>query len=92
MGRTFNTAFSLAASVVEHSNRKKAIKRIGKVNEANRNIQTLGSTNVDQLLPSNYQMGNISISGGNLDVRNKLIVQNCRQDVSVGIPTLVIHE
>ena len=92
MGRAFNTAFSLAASVVEHSNRKKAIKRIGKVNEANRNIQTLGSTNVDQLLPSNYQMGNISISGGNLDVRNKLIVQNCRQDVSVGIPTLVIHE
>ena len=48
MGRAFNTAFSLAASVVEHSTRKKAIKRMGKEKEPNRNNQTLGSTNVDQ--------------------------------------------
>lgn len=88
----FNTAVSLAASIINHSNRKKAVKRINKVNEENKNIQHIGTTMVDQLIPCNYQMGNISISGGSIDVRNELIIQNCRQSVSIGVPVLIIHE
>lgn len=92
MGGGFNTAFSLVASVVDHSNRRKAKRRINKLNEQNRNIQLLGNTLPDQIIPCNYQMGNISISGGPETTRNELIVQNCKQSASVGVPTIILHE
>lgn len=92
MGGGFNTAATLVASMVNHSNRKKAMRKINKVNEANKNIQIMGTILPEQLIPCNYQMGNISISGGSADIRNELIVQNCRQSASIGIPILIIHE
>ncbi len=92
MGGGFNTAFSLVAAVVGRSNRRKAKRRINKLNEQNRNIQLLGNTSPEQIIPCNYQMGNISISGGSEAIRNELIVQNCKQSVSVGVPTIIIHE
>ncbi len=92
MGGGFNTAFSLVAAVVDHSNRRKAKRRINRLNEQNRNIQLLGSTSPDQIIPCNYQMGNISISGGSEAIRNELIIQNCKQSASVGVPTIILHE
>ena len=92
MGGGFNTAVSLVASMVDHSNRKKARKRIDTINEQSRNVQSIGRTHADQLIPINYQMGNICISGGDENMRNELIVQNCKQSVSVGMPTVIFHE
>jgi len=92
MGGGFNTAFSLVASVVDHSNRRKAKRRINKLNEHNRNIQLMGNISPDQIIPCNFQMGNISISGGTGAVRNELIIQNCKQGTSVGVPTIINNE
>ncbi len=92
MGGRFNTVASLVVSAVDHANLKRAKKRIEKINEQNRNIQWLGNVTPDQLIPCNFQMGNISISGGSDDARNELMVQNCRQGISVGMPTIIIHE
>lgn len=92
MSGGFNTAFSLVAAVVDHSNRKKEKRRINKLNEQNRNIQLMGNTSPSQVIPCNYQMGNISISGGTEAIRNELIVQNCKQSASIGVPTIIIHE
>ena len=92
MGSGFNTAASLVASMVNRSNRKKTIKKINRVNEANKNVQNMGTIMPDQIIPCNYQMGNIAISGGSIDIRNELIIQNCKQSVSIGIPTVIIHE
>ncbi len=88
----FNTAFSLAASVADHVNQKKAKRKINRLNEHNRNIRQLGNTSPDQIIPCNFQMGNISISGGTEVIRNELIVQNCIQSASVGVPTIILHE
>lgn len=92
MGGGFNTAFSLAAAVVDHSNRRKTKRRINRLNEANKNVQLIGKLHPDQLIPCNYQMGNISISGGSEAIRNELIIQNCKQSTSIGVPTIIIHE
>lgn len=92
MGGGFNTAFSLAAAIVGYSNRKRAKRRINRLNEQNRNVQLLGKVSPDQIVPCNIQMGNISISGGTEAVRNALIVQNCQQSASVGVPTIILHE
>ncbi|MBE6719082.1 MAG: hypothetical protein E7571_00300 [Ruminococcaceae bacterium] len=92
MGGKVNTVLSLVAALIDRSNRKKARKRINLLNEQNRNIQMLGSSTTEHIIPSNYQMGNISISGGTTDIRNALIIQNCKQSVSLGVPTIIIHE
>lgn len=92
MGKSFNTAVSLTAAIVNHSKRKKAIKEISKANTENRNVIQLGSVCEDRLIPNNTQMGNICISGGAEDVRNRLVIQNCHQNISIGIPTIIIHE
>lgn len=92
MGGGFNTAFSLAAAVVGHFNRRKGKKRISRLNEKNRNVQFIGDISPAHLIPCNCQMGNISVSGGSDVMRNQLIVQNCRQSESVGVPTIILHE
>ena len=92
MGGWLNTTVSLIASIVGYFNRKKAKRRISRINEYNRNVQIWGNTSPDQIIPCNFQMGNISISGGTEAIRNGLIVQNCKQSVSVGVPTIIIHE
>lgn len=92
MGNSFNTAFALTTALIDRSKKKKTIQRIQKLNESTRNVQRLGHVSCNQLIPSNSQMGNIIISGGTEDHRNKLLVENCRQSVSIGLPTIVIHE
>ncbi len=92
MGRVFNTVATLTASAISRSNRKKALRNIKRINEANRNLSHLGRITVDQVIPSFYQIGNICISGGEQEIRNKLIVQSVLQSASVGMPTVVLHE
>lgn len=92
MGKTFNTVASLTASAINHSNRKKTIKKINRTNEANRNITKIGKCTPDEIIPTPYPMRNLCITGGTQETRNELIVQNCLQSCSVGLPTIVIHE
>ena len=92
MGRVFNTVATLTASAVSRSNRKKALKNIKRINEANRNLLYTGRVTVDQVVPCYYQIGNICISGGEQEMRNKLIVQSVLQSASVGMPAVVFHE
>ena len=77
MGKVFNTVASLTASAISRSNRKKALKKINRVNEANRNVAKIGRVSSDQIIPSSYPMGNLCITGGTQEVRNSLVVQNC---------------
>ena len=37
-------------------------------------------------------IANICITGGSEKVRNSLLLQNCKQSLSNGIPVIVIHE
>lgn len=92
MSKGFSTAFSLAAAVAEHSRRRRTKRKINRLNEKNRNIQLLGCVTADQIIPCSRQTGNISISGGSKTVRNELIIQNCRQSLTAGIPVIIIHE
>ena len=79
MGKVFNTVASLTASAISRSNRKKALKKINRVNEANRNVAKIGRVSSDQIIPSSYPMGNLCITGGTQEVRSSLVVQNCMQ-------------
>ena len=92
MGDSFNTAFALTTALMNRSKKKKTIRRLHKLNESTRNVKKLGHVNCIQLIPSNCQMGNIIISGGSDNHRNKLLVENCKQGVSIGLPTIIIHE
>ena len=92
MGRAMNTAAAITAAVVNRSAQKKVRRRADKINQANRNVANLGRVFSDQLIPCNTQMGNICISGGTDQVRAALLVQNCRQSVSIGVPTIILHE
>lgn len=92
MGRIFNTVATLTASAVSRSNRKKTLKNIERINKANRNLVYTGRVTVDQVIPCYYQIGNICVSGGEQETRNKLVVQSVLQSASVGLPTVVLHE
>lgn len=92
MGKGFNSLAAVVASLISRSNRKKALKKIDKVNETNRNIHRSGNVSVDQILPLTSSAGNLCFSGGTQEHRNRLIVQNCLQSCSAGIPTVVLHE
>ena len=92
MGRVFNTFATLTASAVSRSNRKKTLRNIKRINEANRNLQHTGRITVDKVIPCYYQIGNICVSGGEQEIRNKIIVQSVLQAASVGLPTIVLHE
>ena len=92
MGRAFNTFATLTASAVSRSNRKKALRNIKRINDANRNLLHAGRISVDQVIPCYSPIGNICVSGGEQEIRNKLIVQNVLQAASVGLPNIVLHE
>lgn len=92
MGRIFNTVATLTASAVSRSNRKKTLKNIERINKANRNLVYTGRVTVDQVIPCYYQIGNICVSGGKQETRNKLVAQSVLQSASVGLPTVVLHE
>ena len=92
MGRFFNTVATLTASAVSRSNRKKTLKNIKRINEANRNLLHAGRVTVDQVVPCYNLIGNICVSGGEQEIRNKLIVQSVLQSATVGLPTVVLHE
>lgn len=76
MGRIFNTVATLTASAVSRSNRKKTLKNIERINKANRNLVYTGRVTVDQVIPCYYQIGNICVSGGEQETRNKLVAQS----------------
>lgn len=92
MGRVFNAVASITAAMVSRSNRKKTLKNIRKINNANRNLSIAGRVSVDSIIPANYQIGNICVSGGDPDTRRLLVVQNVLQSCSVGLPTVILHE
>lgn len=92
MGKVFKTAASLTASAISRFNRKKTLKRISQANEANRNMVKMGQVSPDQLIPSFDPLGNLCITGGTQAMRNTLVLQNCIQSCSEGLPTIVLHE
>ena len=92
MNGGYSASFTLMASVIARLNRKKARKKIERLNERNRRVRQLGGVRVSQLFPENGRIGSICISGGSETVRNALILQNCRQSVGAGMPTIVLHE
>lgn len=92
MGRLFKTAATLTAAAVSRSNRKKTLRNVRKINEANRNLTRIGRVSADQLIPCYSQIGNICITGSDQDIRNKLLVQSVLQSASLGLPTIVLHE
>lgn len=92
MGRLLKTAATLTASAVSRHNRKKSLRRIKKINDANRNIIYIGKGASDQIIPCFSQIGNICITGGEQEQRNKLLIQSALQAASLGIPVIVLHE
>lgn len=92
MKSSLNTTFSLLASAADHLDRQAVLHRIRRKNKAQRGVRTLGRTGIDRLIPLNHRSGNLLLSGGGQDTRNRLIVQSCLQDASVGLPTLIVHE
>lgn len=87
-----NFLITAAASMVSAHNRKKTISKIKNVNEANRNIHNIGQVSPDAIIPENTFHGNLCITGGTDEVRNSLLIQNCKQSLAQGVPTIVIHE
>ena len=85
MGRLLKTAATLTASAVSRHNRKKSLRRIKKINDANRNIIYIGKGASDQIIPCFSQIGNICITGGEQEQRNKLLIQSALQAASLGI-------
>lgn len=92
MGNFLNTIVTLTASAVSRFNRKKALRNIEQINKANRNLTQTGKITVDQAIPCYCQIGNICVSGGEQEIRNKLIVQSMLQASSVGMPVVILHE
>ena len=92
MGRIFKTAATLTASAVSRHNRKKSLRNIKKINDANRKLINIGKETTDQIIPCFSQIGNICITGGEQELRNKLLVQSTLQAASLGVPTIVLHE
>ena len=92
MNGTSNTLVTLAASAIGRANRKRALRRIQKRNEAQRNLTRLGRTAAEQLLPCGCRCGNVCISGASQETRNRLLVQSVLQSASEGLPAVVLHE
>ena len=92
MNGTSNRLVTLAASAIGRANRKRALRRIQKRNEAQRNLTRLGRTAAEQLLPCGCRCGNVCISGASQEARNRLLVQSVLQSASEGLPAVVLHE
>lgn len=92
MNRGNNFLVTTTASLISNHNRKKAIKKIKKMNDVNKRIVNLGHVYPDSILPEQEATANVCITGGTQEARNCLILQNCKQSVSNGIPVIIIHE
>lgn len=92
MSEGLGTGIGLVAALVGHSRRKKALKRIDQQNKNNRRVHEIGGVTPDQMIPCNEEMGNIILSGGTEIARNALILQNCEQEASIGVPVIILHE
>jgi len=92
MGRIFNAVATITSSLVSRSNRKKTLKNIKRINNTNRNLFHVGKVSVDSIIPINYQVGNLCISGGDHDVRRAFVLQNVKQSLSIGMPVIILHE
>ena len=80
------------ASLISNHNRKKTINKIKKMNDANKRIVALGRVYADDILSEQEMIANVCITGGAEEARNNLLLQNCKQSVSNGIPVIIIHE
>lgn len=87
-----NFITTAAVSAISGHKRKKQVSKIAKLNEANRRIADIGKVSVADILPESGDLGNVCISGGTNEVRNRLLLQNCRQSMVQQIPTIIIHE
>ena len=92
MKRGTNFLVTTTASLISNHNRKKAIQKIKKMNDTNKRIVNVGRVCPDDMLSEQEMVGNVCITGGTEEVRNSLILQNCKQSVANGIPVIVIHE
>ena len=80
------------SSLISNHNRKKTLNKIKKVNADSKGIVDLGHVDADSLIAEKEMIANICITGGSEKVRNSLLLQNCKQSLSNGIPVIVIHE
>lgn len=62
------------------------------MNDANKRIVDLGRVYADNILSDHEMIANVCITGGTEEARNNLLLQNCKQSVSNGIPVIIIHE
>lgn len=52
----------------------------------------MGRVSPDTIIPEKDILGNVCITGGTENMRNELILQNCKQGLKNGIATVVLHE
>lgn len=92
MNRGTNFLVTTTASLISNHNRKKTVNKIKKMNDANKRIVDLGRVYADNILSDHEMIANVCITGGTEEARNNLLLQNCKQSVSNGIPVIIIHE
>lgn len=92
MNRSTSFLVTTTASLISKHNRKKTVNKIKKMNEANKRIVDLGRVYADNILSEQEMIANVCITGGTEESRNNLLLQNCKQSVSNGIPVVIIHE
>lgn len=92
MNRGTNFLVTTTASLISNHNRKKTVNKIKKMNDANKRIVDLGHVYADNILSEQEMIANVCITGGTEEARNNLLLQNCKQSVSNGIPVIIIHE
>lgn len=92
MNKGTNFLVTATAALVSNHNRKKAVQKINKMNDTNKKIINLGKVYPDVVFSEQEKVANICISGGTEEARNCLVVQNCKQAVSNGIPVIILHE
>lgn len=92
MNRGMHFLVTATSSLISNHNRKKTLNKIKKVNADSKGIVDLGHVDADSLIAEKEMIANICITGGSEKVRNSLLLQNCKQSLSNGIPVIVIHE
>lgn len=90
MNRGMHFLVTATSSLISNHNRKKTLNKIKKVNADSKGIVDLGHVDADSLIAEKEMIANICITGGSEKVRNSLLLQNCKQSLSNGIPVIVI--
>lgn len=90
--KLFNTFASFTASAISNSNRNRTLRRINRLNSENRNLRNIGKISGCNLIPEYSLIGNICISGGTYESRQSLLIESCKQAISIGQPVVILHE